>query len=74
MKPKKRKDIPAILADGTAIDAAVRAAAQDAVRQHRQAGQPLIVQRNGRIEEVDPWQIPLDEDTPSTTSQTEKDD
>lgn len=47
-------DIEAIFEEGTAIDDAMKEAFHEAVRKHIQAGQPLIVWRNGRVERVAP--------------------
>ena len=49
MRQAKVKDIGRIFAKGTAIDEAVRRAARKAIEQHRRAGLPLVVYRDGEI-------------------------
>ena len=49
MRQGKAKDIGRIFAKGTAIDDAVRRAARRAIEQHRRAGLPLVVYRDGKI-------------------------
>ena len=60
MKVKKRKSIAQLFAEGRPIDAAMNKAAQAARRLHRQAGQPLVVWRNGATVLVAPEDIPQD--------------
>lgn len=43
------RDIDSIFAEGTLIDEALRQAAREAIRRHRQMGLPLAVYRDGRI-------------------------
>ncbi len=57
MPPDDTVDIEAIFEDGTAIDEAMNEAVQEAVLQHLHAGLPLIVWRNGRVEEVAPESV-----------------
>lgn len=54
MKHRKVKDIRKIFREGVLIDEAMRKAAQEAIRIHKQAGLPLVVWRDGRIAMVDP--------------------
>jgi len=56
-------DIRQAFEDGTLIDEAMNEAAQEAVRRHREAGQPLVVWRNGKIELISPSDASLDEAT-----------
>jgi hypothetical protein len=54
VKHRKVKDIRKIFREGVLIDEAMRKAAQEAIRIHKQAGLPLVVWRDGRIAMVDP--------------------
>jgi hypothetical protein len=58
MKARKQKSIGQLFAEGRAIDAAMRKAAQEAQRRHREAGQPMVVWRNGKTVLVAPENIP----------------
>jgi hypothetical protein len=51
-----RVDINALFEEGTPIDKAMNAAAQEAVRLHKEKGLPMAVWRNGKVE----W-VPADE-------------
>jgi hypothetical protein len=57
MKDRRGKSISAIFADGRLIDAAVREAAREAMRRHKEAGLPAVVWRDGRIVHVPPEKI-----------------
>ena len=48
MASESEKDISGIFREGKPIDEALSAAVREAVRQHRQQGQPLVVYRNGQ--------------------------
>ena len=48
MKTEQRKDIEKILREGTAVDRAMREAAREAFRRHKQAGVPVALWKNGR--------------------------
>lgn len=52
MTPEPTVDIEAAFILGTPIDEAMNEAVAEAVRQHQQAGVPLVVWRNGKIEHV----------------------
>lgn len=43
---------------------ALRAAVRDALRQHKLAGNPVAVWRNGRVEWIAPEDIPIDDADP----------
>jgi hypothetical protein len=58
MKARKQKSIGQMFAEGRSIDAAMKKAAQEAQRRHRQAGQPMVVWRNGKTVLVAPKDIP----------------
>jgi hypothetical protein len=58
-------DLDAILADTGRIEAALRSAVRGALRDHKQAGNPIAVWRDGRVVWLPPEEIP--EDVPSTS-------
>jgi hypothetical protein len=51
-------DIDAILADTGKIKAALRIAVRDALRDHKRAGNPIAVWRNGGVVWLSPEEIP----------------
>lgn len=53
MKAEEPKDIEKIFLEGTAIDRALRAAAREAFRRHKQAGVPIALWKNGKTVWVD---------------------
>jgi hypothetical protein len=59
-----RKDIGALMREGTAVDRAVKLAFHDAVRRHRQANVPVVMRENGQVVLVSPFDVPLPEDEP----------
>ena len=70
MIARGKRDISAILEDGTAIERAARAAFADAVRLHRQANVPMVGWENGRVVHVSPFDITLpDEEEPRSTQE-----
>ena len=48
-RPKRKKDIDRVFAEGTAIDEAVRLGVHDALVQHQRAGVPVAVWENGKV-------------------------
>ena len=48
MASERQKDIPRIVRECKAIDEALNAAVREAVKRHKQQGQPLVVCRNGQ--------------------------
>jgi hypothetical protein len=52
MTPERTIDIDAAFELGTPIDEAMNEAVAEAVRLHRQAGIPLVVWRDGKIEYI----------------------
>jgi hypothetical protein len=52
MTPEPTIDIHAAFELGTPIDEAMQEAFLEAVRQHQQAGLPLVMWRNGKVEHV----------------------
>ena len=51
------KDIDRIFAEGKEIDEAVKKAVRDAVRRHKQAGNPVVTWRDGKIVILKPEEI-----------------
>ncbi len=51
------KDIDRIFAEGKEIDEAVKQAVRDAVRRHKQAGNPVVTWRDGKIVILKPDEI-----------------
>jgi hypothetical protein len=59
-------DIGRLFREGTAIDAAMNAAAREAVLQHKQKGLPIVVWRDGKVVWIPASEIDIDPDIPST--------
>lgn len=57
------KDISTLMRERTAVDRAVALAAQDAVRLHRRHNVPLVGWENDQVVHIDPWTVPLPEDS-----------
>jgi hypothetical protein len=57
MRRKSGKDIGEIFAEGTPIDEALRRGVREAIRQHRLAGVPMVVWRDGRIVHIPAEQL-----------------
>ncbi|MBI4709771.1 MAG: hypothetical protein HY806_00340 [Nitrospirae bacterium] len=57
MKNKSEKSINAIFKEGTPIDKALKKAVQEALMRHKQAGNPIVVWRNGKIVWLKPEEI-----------------
>jgi hypothetical protein len=49
-------------AEGTPIDRALEAAVREALRQHKQAGNPVVEWRDGKIHWIKPEDIQLPDD------------
>ncbi|MGK7902213.1 MAG: hypothetical protein AB4352_12535 [Hormoscilla sp.] len=62
----KEKDIAQIFADGALIDLALKQAVEKALWQHKQAGNPIAVWRDGRVIWIPPEAIPAPENLPQT--------
>ena len=54
-------DIDALFDEGTAIDAALKAAVRDAVLRHKRLGQPIVEWRDGHAVLTPPEEIVVDE-------------
>lgn len=52
-----RKDIDKILVEGTEIDKAVKKAVKEAVLRHKQAGNPIVVMKDGQMVWLKPEEI-----------------
>jgi hypothetical protein len=52
-----RKDIDKILVEGTEIDKAVKKAVKEAVLRHKQAGNPIVVMKDGQMAWLKPEEI-----------------
>lgn len=57
MANEANRDIGRLFRERKRIDEALNAAVREAVRQHRQQGQPLVVWRDGRTLLVEPEEI-----------------
>ena len=58
----EKKDIGRLFRERKPIDEALNAAAREAVKRHRQQGQPLVVCRNGQPVLISPEEV-ADDDT-----------
>jgi hypothetical protein len=56
------RDIERIFLEGVLIDRAVRDAVRAAIRQHRQAGQPMAVWEDGKVVWVDAAELEREAD------------
>ena len=54
MTDRPLPDPAAVLRDDTALDASLRAALAETVRRHRLYHVPLVVWRDGRVQEISP--------------------
>ncbi len=59
MKKKAEKTIDAIFKEGAPIDKALKKAVQEALVRHKQAGNPIVVWRDGKIIWLKPEDIPV---------------
>jgi len=57
MRNSGQKDISLIFREGAEIDQAIQDAARDAIRRHRQSGQPIPMWRDGQIVLVTPDEL-----------------
>jgi hypothetical protein len=51
------KDIAAIFREGTQIKRALQAATREAIKQHKQAGLPMVVWRDGQTVFISPEEL-----------------
>ena len=59
MKKKPEKTIDEIFKEGSLIDKALKKAVQEALVRHKQAGNPIVVWRDGKIVWLKPEEIPV---------------
>ncbi len=59
MKKKSEKTIDEIFKEGSLIDKALKKAVQEALVRHKQAGNPIVVWRDGKIVWLKPEEIPV---------------
>ncbi len=59
MKKKSEKSIDEIFKEGSLIDNALKKAVQEALVRHKQAGNPIVVWRDGKIVWLKPEEIPM---------------
>lgn len=59
MKKKSERTIDEIFKDGAPIDKALKKAVQEALVRHKQAGNPIVVWRDGKIVWLKPEEIPV---------------
>ncbi|OGW08789.1 MAG: hypothetical protein A3F81_00815 [Nitrospinae bacterium RIFCSPLOWO2_12_FULL_39_93] len=59
MKKKSEKSIDEIFKEGSLIDNALKKAVQEALVRHKQAGNPIVVWRDGKIVWLKPEEIPV---------------
>lgn len=57
MKDIQEKSIDEIFAEGTLIDKALKQAVREAILQHKRAGNPIVVWRNGKMVWLKPEEI-----------------
>lgn len=62
MNEPKEKTIDEIFANGTLIDLALKQAVQEALLRHKQAGNPVVAWRDGKIVWIPPEEITIQED------------
>lgn len=65
-----KTDIGAILAEGTAVDEAIRLAVREAVRRHKLLGNPIAVLRDGKVCWLKPAEIEIPEEPPAPSPAT----
>lgn len=61
MGTEETKDIDRIFEEGTSIDEALGQAVREALRVHRQAGNPVVIYRDGRTVWVSVEEIEVDD-------------
>lgn len=61
MKDDPEINIPEILKDRPRVQKALREAVQDALRMHKLLGRPVYTWENGKVVEIPPEKIELDE-------------
>lgn len=64
MSENAKPDMQSILMHSPTVDAAIRQAHREAIRQHRMANLPMVVWRDGAIVWIPPDQLPDFEEPP----------
>jgi hypothetical protein len=59
MSEETRDPIDRAFAEGTQIDRALEAAVREALRQHKQAGNPIVEWRDGEMRWIQPEEIEI---------------
>ena len=59
IKRRRNKPIDTIFKEGTLIDKALKQGVQEALLKHKQAGNPVVVWRDGKIVWLKPEEIPV---------------
>jgi len=59
MKEKNKKEIDDIFREGALIDKALKDGVRDALIRHKQAGNPIVVWRDGKVVWLMPEEIPV---------------
>ena len=65
MAESTNRDLEVRLADGPAIDAAIRRAVREAVRRHKLLGNPIAVWRNNQVCWLQPEEIEIPDEPPA---------
>jgi hypothetical protein len=60
MKEKHKKSIDKIFTEGTLIDKALKQGVQEALLRHKQAGNSIVIWRDGKLVWIKPEEIPAD--------------
>lgn len=58
MAPERHPDPVRVFKEGVEIDRALERAQRDAIRQHKRAGVPLVIWKDGRVVHVPPEELP----------------
>ncbi len=59
MRRRRNKPIDVIFKEGTLIDKALKQGVQEALLKHKQAGNPVVVWRDGKMVWLKPEEIPV---------------
>lgn len=63
-RPDRGKDLEALLLDDTLIGAALRTAAREAIREHKEEGLPLAMWRDGEVVWIPAEELEAEVDPP----------
>jgi monomeric isocitrate dehydrogenase len=59
MEEKNKKEIDDIFREGTLIDRALKEGVREALLRHKQAGNPIVIWRDGKVVWLKPEEIPV---------------